>query len=192
MPGIRGWNFEVSKFQIQTSKFQNFLSKFWRFWNFEWLNFHCIFKHSKFQKSWNFEHSKFQKKVPRKKFEHSKFLRGYSHLPEIKNWNFETSKFQLFWNFVLSKFQIQTSKFQSHSFEVPKILADPFEVPASKFQPLVPGIVFGCGDARREAIFYCPPKTWEETANTRVVYSGSGTHGEKLHCFTVHQKHEKI
>ena len=70
--------------------------------------------------------------------------------------------------------------------------------------------VFGCGDARREATFftvhlkhekiqrihapcirvrgraersyflYCPPKTQEDTANTRSVYSGAGTHGEKL------------
>ena len=111
--------------------------------------------------------------------------------------------------------------------------------------------VFGCGDERREATFftvhqkqekiqrihapcvrvrgraeisyflYCPPKTREDTANTRAVYSGAGTSGEKLlsllstknkrryseythrvfGCgddrreatfFTVHQKQEKI
>ena len=70
--------------------------------------------------------------------------------------------------------------------------------------------VFGCGDERREATFftvhqkqekiqrihapcirvrgrsersyflYCPPKTREDTANTRTVYSGAGTSGEKL------------
>merc|ERR1711969_327576 len=70
--------------------------------------------------------------------------------------------------------------------------------------------VFGCGDARRGATFftvhqkqekiqrihapcirvrgraersyflYCPSKTREDTANTRAVYLGAGTRGEKL------------
>ena len=122
---------ELRSFEVPNSNFE--VPKF----SFEVLK---ILELRMTQLSLYFQAFEVPKKVPRKKFEHSKFLRGYSHLPEIKNWNFETSKFQLFWNFVLSKFQIQTSKFQSHSFEVPKILADPFEVPASKFQPLMSGI----------------------------------------------------
>ena len=34
------------------------------------------------------------------------------------------------------------------------------------------------GRAERSYFLYCPPKTREETANTRSVYSGTGTRGE--------------
>ena len=34
--------------------------------------------------------------------------------------------------------------------------------------------------AERSYFLYCPPKTRDDAANTRVVYSGAGTRGEKL------------
>ena len=36
------------------------------------------------------------------------------------------------------------------------------------------------GRAERSYFLYCPPKTREDTANTRAVYSGAGTRGEKI------------
>ena len=42
-------------------------------------------------------------------------------------------------------------------------------------------VAFGCGDiVLNTSNVYCPPKTREETANTRTVYSGLGIRGEKL------------
>ena len=36
------------------------------------------------------------------------------------------------------------------------------------------------GRAERSYFLYCPPKTRDDAANTRAVYSGAGTRGEKL------------
>ena len=46
--------------------------------------------------------------------------------------------------------------------------------------------VFGCGDVVLNILnVYCPPKTSDDAANTRAVYSGAGT---LFKMFTVHQK----
>ena len=49
-----------------------------------------------------------------------------------------------------------------------------------KIQRIHAPLIRARGHAERSYFIYCSPKTREVTTNTRAVYSGSGTRGEKL------------